>query len=140
MSISTLHPDKVALSHKFCAQNNITDYWVGPNGIIDVNGIVDLRGFDGTILPVQFGKVKYDFLIQDGHTLTSLRGSPHSVGGDFYCYTTKITSLEYAPHTIGGSIYCHGTNIKSLSGIDKIIKHVGDCFLCDESTHMLDYC
>jgi hypothetical protein len=87
-------------------------------------------------LPVQFGHVKDDFRIS-GTQITSLKGSPQSIGGNFYCFSTSISSLEYAPRRIGGSIHCHGTLITSLSGVDKMIKYVNDCFLCNVSTHML---
>ena len=33
--------------------------------------------------------------------LTSLVGSPHTVGGSFDCYNNDLISLAGAPHTVG---------------------------------------
>jgi hypothetical protein len=38
--------------------------------------------------------------------LTSLEGSPQTVGGNFLCSCYKLTSLEGAPQTVGGKFYC----------------------------------
>ena len=38
--------------------------------------------------------------------LTSLKGAPSSVGGDFYCNDNKLTSLEGAPKSVGGNFDC----------------------------------
>jgi hypothetical protein len=54
------------------------------------------------------------------------------------CYSTNIKSLKYAPEIVGSHFHCHGTNIKSLSGIDKMVKHIGASFLCNDGvTHIL---
>ena len=116
----------------------IRKYTIRPDGVVDVNGDVSMRDVTESILPIQFGKVTGNF---DCHMvpITSLKGFPHTVLGDVYAAYTKISSLEYAPQFVGGGFYCHNTNIKSLHGVDKMIKHIGNDFLCDNDglTHVL---
>ena len=115
----------------------ITNYTIRPDGIIDVDGNVDLYNFKVTTLPVQFGNVTGDFYCY--HTkITSLAGCPSNVGGGFYCHNTQITSLQGAPSTVGGHFSCNNTKITSLTGIHKQIKHIGRNFYCDRTvTHIL---
>ena len=53
--------------------------------------------------------------------LTSLVGSPHTVGGFFSCRNNNITSLKGAPHTVGGRFDCMHNHLTSLEGIPKSI-------------------
>jgi hypothetical protein len=43
--------------------------------------------------------------IVSGNQLTSLKGAPSSISGDFFCSRNKLTSLEGAPESVGDSIY-----------------------------------
>ena len=52
--------------------------------------------------------------------LTSLKGGPKRVKGNYDCSHNKLTSLEGSPETIGGSWII--SNIDSFGGIDKVKK------------------
>lgn len=45
-------------------------------------------------------------------SLTSLKGSPKSVSGNFFCDNNKLTSLEGAPKSIGGGFFCNNNKVK----------------------------
>ena len=61
------------------------------------------------------------------NNLTSLEGSPKSVGGYFYCSNNNLTSLSGSPHSVGGDFLCNSTNLISLDGAPKSI---GGDFYC----------
>ena len=60
--------------------------------------------------------------------LTSLEGSPHTVGGNYYCHNNHLTSLEGSPHTVVGDYDCDKNPLKSLKGIPK---YIGGKFFID---------
>ena len=64
------------------------------------------------------------------NNLTSLVGSPHTVGGWFNCINNNLTSLEGSPHTVGKSFYCYHNDLTSLEGIPKT---VGKYFYIDKA-------
>ena len=64
-----------------------------------------------------------------GHDLTSLKGAPESVGGNFYCGRNMLMSLEGAPESVGGDFYCSSNSLMTLVGAPE--KIVGN-FSCDE--------
>ena len=118
----------------------IKNYTIQPDGtvrsatnpegmVVDVNGNVDLRNFNVTIIPVKFGKVSGSFFCSRTK-ITSLDGAPTSVGGSFDCSHTKITSLAGAPTSVGGDFYCSGTEITSLDGAPTAI---GGGFTCSHT-------
>ena len=80
-------------------KNAIKNYSIRPDGIVDVDGNVDLIRYSGSMLPVQFGTVTGRFFAGSSD-LTSLKGCPLSVGGYFSCSDTDILSLEHAPQSI----------------------------------------
>ena len=47
-----------------------------------------------------------------GNELTSLEGSPKTVGRDFFCSGNELTSLEGSPKTVGRDFYCYGNKKK----------------------------
>ena len=62
--------------------------------------------------------------------LTSLKGSPKSVGGNFDCSHNKLTSVVGAPTTIGGDFDCSYNKLKSMKGGPK---HLGGNFFGDHN-------
>ena len=82
----------------------IENYTINPNGIVDVDGVVEL-GYKGLYeIPVQFGRVV----------------------GSFWCHHNKLTSLEGAPQYVGDDFdFEENPSIINLSGIHKHTKHVG---------------
>ena len=53
--------------------------------------------------------------------LTSLVGAPHIVTGDFNCSYNNLSNLIGAPQTVGGGFFCTYNRLTSLDGIPKTI-------------------
>lgn len=84
-------------------------------------GDVDLRNKGLSYLPVQFGIVKGAFDCSHNQ-LTSLKGSPYTVGGAFFCDHNKITSLKYAPKISHYTFFCHHNLITHFDNSSMFIK------------------
>ena len=62
-------------------------------------------------------------LVFDGNNrITSLKGSPRVVVGDFDCSQTSIISLEGGPEEVEGNFWCSHTKITSLKGCPREIR------------------
>ncbi len=59
--------------------------------------------------------VRGDFICQNNQ-LTSLVGSPKSIGRGFYCDCNKLTSLIGGPQTVAGYMLCNSNPLTSLAG------------------------
>ena len=93
--------------------------WSIRDGLVDVNGGVDLWNKRLTKLPLKFGRVSGYF--ECGYNnLTSLEGSPKEVGGDFECSHNNLTTLEGAPKRVGGSFYCSRNNLTTLEHMPNV--------------------
>ncbi len=67
-------------------------------------------------LPVQFGYVQ-GFFDVSGSGLLSLVGSPHTVGGGFFCRSVKITNLLGGAQHVKGDYWCtENPQLDSLEG------------------------
>ena len=135
----------------------IDNYTINPDLTIDVNDDIELSFYEEVQLPeyIQFGTVTGDFSLTESKVTTlrgcpvkvggnfecvncknliSLKGAPKEVGGDFECgYCPKLTSLEGAPEKIGKDFDCgYCTELKSLKGIPKIIPANFYCTNCFE--------
>jgi hypothetical protein len=107
---------------------NIGTYTIRENDdLIDVNGDVKICNKELTRLPLKFGNVYGDFLCHS--KLTSLRGSPTYVAGDFNCYGNQLTSLKHGPAQVGGDYTCPENVLTSLKGSPTIINGNFNCFL-----------
>jgi hypothetical protein len=119
-------------------QYGIENYTV-ENGLVNVNGDVNLSGGKLTKLyekkltklPVQFGSVTGSFNCYNNN-LTTLKGSPHTVHGDFYCgMNDKLTSLVGSPREVGGNFICSFSHrLTSLKGAPDLIEGI---FKCDNT-------
>jgi hypothetical protein len=90
-------------------QYNIKNYTIRPDGLVDVDGEVDLSEQRFTTIPIQFGIVNGWFSCSRCPQLTSLQGAPQTVNRGFCCYDCpQLTSLEHAPHTVNRDFYCDG--------------------------------
>src|SRR5574343_17400 len=89
--------------HEVCREYGIRNYTIS-NGLVDVDGDVDLSGRQLDRLPLNFGKVAGDFYCSHTH-LTTLEGAPKVVGLNFYCGYNKLNTLEGAPKEIGEDFY-----------------------------------
>ena len=76
-----------------------------------------------SFMGVQFADISNgnDFTLTS-NDLTSLKGSPKSVDGNFYVEGCKLKDLEGAPEYVGGNFSCKGNPLTSLKGMPKVIK------------------
>jgi hypothetical protein len=89
-------------------------------GLVDVEGSVFMSGSNFTKIPIKFGNVTGCFDCSN-NKLTSLIGSPQSVGVNFYCYRNQLTSLIGSPQSIGDDFYCHRNELTSLVGAPQLV-------------------
>jgi hypothetical protein len=108
-----------------CKKWDINNYTI-KDGLVYVDGSVDLYAKKLTKLPLKFGEVSGNFTCSDNR-LTSLEGAPTRVGGDFNCYGNQLTSLEGAPTRVGGGFLCSYNNLINLEGAPS---RVGGYFEC----------
>ena len=113
-----------------CDKYGIQNWKINPdNGLVDVEGDVDLSKKKLKKIPIKFGMVSGYFICSENQ-LTTLEGSPNSVGGDFSCGYNKLTTLEGSPNSVGGSFYCGSNKLTTLEGAPK---SVGGYFYCCNS-------
>ena len=110
---------------ELCKKYGVKNYTIN-NGLVDVDGDVNLFNKKLTKLPIKFGNVIGDFNCGNNQ-LKTLDGAPQSVGGDFYCDNNQLTTLEGAPESVGGVFNCKYNKITSLEGAPK---SVGGDFYC----------
>lgn len=103
--------------------------------IIDVEGSVICRNWISyTTLPIAFNYVSGDFVLPP--SITSLKGCPKYVGGNFSCTSCNITSLQYAPIHVGGTFLCDCTAITNLIGSPI---EVGESFICSNNLNLVSF-
>lgn len=105
--------------YKLCDQYDIQNYTIN-DGLVDVDGEVDMSYWGFTELPIRFGQVTGIFDCSNCG-LTTLKGVPHTVGKGFYCADNKLTSLEYCPNEVGG-FNCDGNDITNLDYLPEQIE------------------
>jgi len=110
---------------KICKEYGIKN-WSLVDGLVNVDGNVNLYYMGLTELPLKFGTVTGSFdCIRN--KLTSLVGCPNRVGRYFYCSINELTSLEGCPQSVGVDFYCSYNNIREFTGI----KYIGGELYCD---------
>ena len=115
---------------ELCIKWNIENYTINDDGSIDVDGDIDISEDRFTNIsidvPLKFNKVTGDFVCRSNY-LTTLEGSPKSVGGGFYCDYNKLTSLKGCSESIGNHFVVNNNNLKN---IDFIPDSMGGLFKC----------
>ena len=109
---------------KICKKSGIRN-WSLVDGLVNVDGDVDLYDRGLTELPLKFGTVTGNFNC-DRNKLTSLVGCPNRVGGWFSCSGNKLSSLVGCPRSVGGVFWCQRNNIREFTGI----KYIGGYLYC----------
>lgn len=107
---------------KICEEYGIKNWTLNSDGLVDVDGDIDLHKKGLTELPLKFGEVTGCFDCSH-NKITSLEGAPHTVGRYFYFTHNKLTSLEFAPKLIDGAFSCENNNIRSFEGLVNIGGH-----------------
>lgn len=69
----------------------ITNYNINEDMSVDGDDHVIISHMDILSIPIQFNVVSGDFYCR-ANMLTSLKGAPRQVGGNFYC--DRLTSLD----------------------------------------------
>ena len=103
---------------QICKKWGIEDYTV-KEGLVYVDGSVDLSGRGLTKLPLKFGEVSGYFDCSENQ-LTSLEGAPSRVGGHFYCHYNQLTNLQGAPEVVEKGFFCSNNKLTSLKGGSKV--------------------
>jgi len=119
---------KTLLESNFKVYGKVT---ISSKGIVNVKGAVDLTK-KVSQLPIQFGTVSGNFWC-NGASLTTLVGSPTSVGGYFLCEHNKLINLKGAPTYVGSHFWCTDSPLSSLEGAPD---HVGEEFWCTYNAHL----
>lgn len=99
----------------FCYQYGIRNYTINPDGIVDVNGDVDISNKMLQEIPIQFGRVTGDFSCYENN-LRNLRGAPNYIGGNFDCWDNKLTTLEGGPRIVKGYYGAFNNKLTNLIG------------------------
>ena len=105
---------------KICKKYYIENWSINKDGLVDVDGDVNLNFKGITELPLQFGGVTGNFRCFL-NSLTTLKGGPTEVVGNFDCDLNKLTTLEGAPQEVGGGFYCRSNNLTTLKGAPEYI-------------------
>jgi hypothetical protein len=86
------------------------------NGMVSIEGDITVRDeCELSQLPVNFENITGNFNLTHNH-LTTLYGSPSTVGGGFFCSNGKLTSLQGGPDYVKGGFSCSHNKLTSLQG------------------------
>ena len=110
--------------------------------IINDDLTIDIDGFFTTIwkenLPnyIQFNKIDGNFLFSEKQKVTSLKGCPKIVNGEFYCNSNDLKNLIGGPKIVAGNYICSlNPHIKSLEGL---AKKIGGMFACNNKSGLTE--
>jgi hypothetical protein len=98
----------------------ITNYKINDDLSVNVHGDVMLHNRYFNKIPVQFGIINGDFII-DYNCLTSLKGGPTIVTGNFDCSHNRLESLEYCPKEVGGIFVFRGNKLSTLDHLPQSV-------------------
>lgn len=91
-----------------------SDYTITADGTVQMHaGLARFRSTSNGILPVQFSYADGDFLVPE-MGLTTLKGCPPTVNGDFDCSYNKLKSLIHGPRDVGYNYDCSHNQLTSL--------------------------
>ena len=93
-------------------------------------------------MPIQFGTIRGNFGCVGNKNITTFKGFPHTIHGNFSCAKNKISSFEFSPSYVSGVYSCSQNNFETLHDIQKHIRHVGEDIHCGQQffgppTHIL---
>lgn len=122
-------------------QNYRTEFTVDPDDLsVSIVGNFFLDMLDLETIPdfIKFKKIDGNFFIVARCNLTSLRGVPTIVNGDFKCSGNELHSLEFAPEFVKGSFSCDYNRLESLEFLPNGIN--GDLEIHHNQLNSLKYC
>jgi hypothetical protein len=118
--------ESISEIERLCNEYEIKNWTINSDGLVDVDGDVDLNNKRLSKIPINFGRVGGGFSCSHNQ-LTTLEGAPREVGGDFGCHNNQLTTLEGAPREVGGGFYCSYNQLWTFKGAPEFI---GDSFYC----------
>jgi hypothetical protein len=95
---------------------------VTESGLIDVNADVILIKLVDS-LQVNFGEITGNVVFCN-NILTTLKGCPSFISGQFKCNNNRLTSLVGGPITVTDSYNCSRNPLTSLEGLPKDVGHI----------------
>lgn len=98
---------------------------INSNGSVDVDGDVECKdNFESGEMPVTFGVVTGTFNVAYGG-LSSFKGCPHTVGGDFISQLNHNNTLDGVPAKVGGYFHIsfNSVPIVSINSLPQSIGH-----------------
>jgi len=98
----------------FLIKNKITNYRILPDLTVEVFHNVKIIE-KMSVLPVKFDFILGDFDISHCG-LTTLKGCPERVEGDFICENNQLYDLSFGPTTVDGDYNARTCRLKSLKG------------------------
>lgn len=102
---------------KICRRYRIRNWNLNSDtNLVDVDGNVNLTNKGLNKIPLRFGKITGDFLINGNNGITSLEGSPNYVGGSFDCSCCRISTLVGSPRMVGSDFKIHQNNLTNFIG------------------------
>lgn len=102
----------------------IKDYDIDDDLDVDVDGDVYLFEKGLEYLPVQFSKVEAHFNIARNQ-LTTLKGCPYYVQGDFEAGLNQFKNLKHFPKMIWGHANIGACSLESIEGIGRVDEWIG---------------
>ncbi|NBV29210.1 hypothetical protein EBS02_09395, partial [bacterium] len=102
---------------EFLTENSYDTWSINPTtNLVDVDGTFDCMNQKlSSLLEIEFGEV-VDAFYCSGNELTSLAGSPQTLGWKFSCRNNLLTDLVGAPQKVGGDFNCNYNQLTSLAG------------------------
>jgi hypothetical protein len=119
--------ESISEIERLCKEYEIKNWTINSDGLVDVDGDVDLNNKRLSKIPINFGRVGGYFNCTYNR-LTTLEGAPREVEGGFYCGYNGLTTLKGSPREVGGNFYCHNNGLTTLEGVPHRV--LGD-FYCD---------
>ena len=95
---------------KVCKNLGIGDFQI-VDGLVNVDGDVNISYMGLTKIPVKFGRVD----------------------GDFSCYNNQLTSLEGAPTSVEGYFDCSNNKLTTFGGIPEYSLNEDRKFYCEDN-------
>lgn len=104
-----------------CYELGIRPHLIHDDGTVDVDGDLILIDLKSGKLPLKFGKVYGDCKInsygKNGNKLSDLNGCPHTVDGEFSLqFLSNLSSLKGGPEYVGGEFFILKCPLTSLKG------------------------
>jgi hypothetical protein len=127
--------ESISEIERLCNEYRIENWTINSEGLVDVEGNVNLSFQELKQIPINFGKVGGDFHC-GFNKLTTLEGVPREVGGDFYCNVNKLTTLKGAPNRVDGDFYCRNNELTTLEGIPSRVN--GGFYCCHNQLTTLE--